>query len=330
VSLETGKRERLFQSKPDVYEDATLVDDDGKMMMVTRQSPTQIANSFLVVDGQEKKLTDNKDFLPDLTQARRERVQVTRADGVKFWVKVTLPSSFVEGSKPPAFFWFYPSEFTDQAAYDRGFRTFNKNAFNGSSPSNKAIFLRRGYVLVEPDCPIIGDAARKNDGYIPQLRNNLSATIDELDRRGFIDRQRLGLGGHSYGAFSTANAMVHTPFFKAGIAGDGNFNRLLTPFGFQSETRPLWESREVYLGLSPLLFAEQITGALLLYHGIEDQNMGTDPVNSEKMFAALQSLGKPASMYMYPYEDHGQIAQETILDQWARWVAWLDKYVKGN
>ena len=165
---------------------------------------------------------------------------------------------------------------------------------------------------------------------MPQLRNNLSAVIDELDRKGWIDRSRLGIGGHSYGAFSTANAMVNTPFFKAGIAGDGNFNRTLTPFGFQSDDRQMWDGRGFYLEMSPFLFAERITGALLMYHGMEDQNIGTDPINSERMFDALEALGKTAALYKYPYEDHGQVAQETVLDQWARFVAWLDKYVKGD
>jgi dipeptidyl aminopeptidase/acylaminoacyl peptidase len=305
-----------------------VLDNDLTSVIVTRQSPTEIPNSYHVnlATSAERKLTDNKDYLPDLTQARRERFQVTRNDGVKFWVTVTYPRYYTFG-KLPAFFWFYPGEFVDQAAYDRSKRTFNKNDFAEISASNKAILTRRGYLLVEPDCPIIGPAERKNDAYIPQLRNNLAATIDELDRRGIVDRTRLGLGGHSYGAFSTVNAMVHTPFFKAGIAGDGNYNRLLTPFGFQSDQRMLWDARETYLSMSPILYAEQMSGALLMYHGMEDQNVGTDPINSERLFATLQALGKPAALYMYPYEDHGQITQETILDQWSRWVAWLDKYL---
>jgi dipeptidyl aminopeptidase/acylaminoacyl peptidase len=328
VAVADGKRTRVWQSKADVYETASVLDDDLNAVLVSRQSPAQIPNYFLanLATSKERKLTDNQDYLPDLTQARRERFQVTRNDGVKFWVTVTYPRYYTFG-KLPAFFWFYPSEFTDQAAYDRTKRTFNKNDFTEISPSNKAIFIRRGYLLVEPDCPIIGPNERKNDAYIPQLRNNLAATIDELDRRGVIDRTRLAIGGHSYGAFSTVNAMVHTPFFRAGIAGDGNYNRSLTPFGFQSDQRLLWEARETYLSMSPILYAEQMTGALLMYHGMEDQNVGTDPINSERLFATLQALGKPAALYMYPYEDHGQIAQETILDQWARWTAWLDKHL---
>ena len=147
--------------------------------------------------------------------------------------------------------------------------------------------------------------------------------------RSYIDRTRLAIGGHSYGAFSTVNAMVHTPFFKAGIAGDGDYNRTLTPTGFQNERRDFWQAKQTYLDMSPFLFADHLNGALLMYHSEEDQNVGTAPINSIRMFHALQSLGKTTALFMYPYEDHGPVAKETDLDQWARWVLWLDKYVKN-
>jgi dipeptidyl aminopeptidase/acylaminoacyl peptidase len=191
------------------------------------------------------------------------------------------------------------------------------------------IMATQGYAIVQPDAPIFGESGRMNDNYVPDLRNNLSAVIDELDRRGIIDRQRLGLGGHSYGAFSTVNAMVNTPFFNAGIAGDGNYHRTLTPTGVQSERRDLWDARETYLSMSPFLYADRLQGALLMYHSEEDQNTGTDPVNSIRLFHALQSMGKPAALFMYPYEDHGPLMKDTLLDQWGRWVAWLDLYVKN-
>lgn len=320
---EIGKddRTRLFEGSVDKFETAQLLAEDR--LLVVRQSPTEVPNTFLrtIPGNAETRLTENRDYVPDLSQAVRETIRVRRADGMTFQVRVTMmPGAF----KRPAFFWFYPNEYADQAAYNRSLRGFNKNLFSQVSGSNKAIFLRAGYVLVEPDCPIFG--ARPNDSYVPQLRNNLAATIDALEERGWIDRRRLAIGGHSYGGFSTVNAMIHTPFFKAGIAGAGNYNRTLTPFGFQGETRFLFEGREVYLSMSPILYAEQLSGALLLYHGAEDQNVGTSPINSDRLFAVLESIGKPASLYMYPYEDHGQIARETILDQWARWIAWLDKY----
>jgi dipeptidyl aminopeptidase/acylaminoacyl peptidase len=153
-------------------------------------------------------------------------------------------------------------------------------------------FTRLGYPVVEPDAPIVGAAGAMNDNYVHDLRNNLAAVIDELDRRGLADRTRLAIGGHSYGAFSTVNAMVHTPFFKAGIAGDGAYNRTLAPLGLQSERRDLWQAPQVYLALSPFLYANNMTGALLMYHGYADQNVGTDPDNSIRLYHALNGLGK--------------------------------------
>lgn len=334
IDLATAKKTRIWQGAADVYETLSgILDDNGTKLVLNRQSATQVPNNFLweqLSSQPPKRLTENLDYAPNITQARRERIQVTRPDGIKFWVEVTLPRNYANGTKLPAFFWFYPREYTDQAAYDRSVRNRNPNQFQSLSMSSKDYLIEAGYALVEPDCPIIGDQGRMNDSYVPDLRANLWAVIDTLDKKGFIDRDRLALGGHSYGAFSTANAMIHTPYFKAGIAGDGNYNRMLTPAGFQSERRLLWEARETYLSMSPLLYAEQMTGALLMYHGLDDQNQGTDPINSERLFHTLQNLGKTAGLYMYPYEDHGPVAIETHLDLWARWVAWLDKYVMGK
>jgi dipeptidyl aminopeptidase/acylaminoacyl peptidase len=226
-------------------------------------------------------------------------------------------------------FWFYPREYTDQESYDRGARTYNRNSFANFGLRSMEFLVRLGYAVVEPDAPIVGEQGAMNNNYEHDLRNNLLAVIDEIDRRGWVDRHRIGIGGHSYGAFSTVNAMVHTPFFKAGIAGDGNYNRTLTPLAFQSERRILWDAKDVYLGMSPFLYANNLTGALLMYHGLHDQNVGTDPIHSPKLFHALNGLGKTVSMYLYPFEDHGPATLETQLDLWARWTAWLDKYVKN-
>jgi dipeptidyl aminopeptidase/acylaminoacyl peptidase len=332
VSLADGKKERLWQSSENSFENiVSLLDSDAEAIVISRESPTQVSSSLKLdlVTKTETSLVSNRDFAPDVTAAQRFRIRIMRADGISFWAKVTLPKWWVPGGKLPAFFWFYPSEFVDQKAIDDGARTYNKNLFPSVSSLDAEMFTLLGYAVVEPECPIVGPADRKNDSYIPDLRNNLSATIDELDKRGFIDRSKLALGGHSYGAFSTVNAMAHTPFFKAGIAGDGAYLRPLTPMAFQSENRTLWEAREMYLEMSPLLYAERFTGALLMYHGLDDQNPGTNPINSERLFNALDGLGKTVSLYMYPYEDHSPAAQETILDIWARWVAWLEKYVKS-
>jgi dipeptidyl aminopeptidase/acylaminoacyl peptidase len=153
----------------------------------------------------------------------------------------------------------------------------------------------------------------------------INAVVDA----GYLDRDRIGLWGHSYGAFSTVNAMVNTKWFKAGIAGDGMYNRSLTPFGFQRESRDFWQAQDVYLNMSPFFKADKLSGALLMYHQTEDQNVGTALISSIRMQHALQGLGKTSALFMYPYEDHGPATRETDLDQWARFIAWFVVYVKN-
>jgi dipeptidyl aminopeptidase/acylaminoacyl peptidase len=335
VDLATGSRTRLYEAKSDVTESiSAALDDDFSTALVQRESATLVPQSYLLTlaTGAAKQLTNNQELMPEIRNAIKKTVTARRADGYSFRVNVTLPADYKEGTRLPAMFWFYPREYATQEAYNRGI------ANAGDPPTRFPTFGARsmsflttvGYAVVEPDAPIFATEGQlPNDNYVVDLRNNLAATIDALDSLGYIDRHRLGIGGHSYGAFSTVNAMVHTPFFKAGIAGDGAYNRTLTPNGFQSEGRDLWQGRQTYLEMSPFLYADQLNGALLLYHSTDDQNVGTDPINSTKLYHALQGLGKTVSLYMYPYEDHGPVARETVMDQWARWVAWLDKYVKN-
>ncbi len=331
VAIKTGEKKRIYESpNTDVFERVSnVLDIDTGKFIVTREGPRLVPQQFLVDAAGRKQLTNNEDMTPDLTAMIIERFTVERPDGFKFRVTVNLPPNYVKGTKLPALFWFYPREYATQEAYDQPDRTFNKNAFATFGTRSMEFFTRLGYAVVENDAPIVGPQGQMNNNYVNDLRNNLSVTIDELDRRQLVDRTRLAIGGHSYGAFSTVNAMVHTPFFKAGIAGDGAYNRTLTPLGFQSERRDLWEAPNVYLDMSPFMKANQLTGALLMYHGMFDQNVGTDPINSVRLFHALNGLGKTTALYMYPLEDHGPASKETLLDLWARWAAWLDKYVKN-
>lgn len=334
INVKTGEKTRLFTGRADLLETIDAVDgDDVAMVFTTRQKKNLVPDSYCndLQSGKDEKLTSNVDPAPWYHQLQVQRFQVTRVDGFKFWVKVTTPPK--TSGKLPAMFWIYPKEYVDQAAYNKsaGGNKDGVNAGRFAAPGVRSMTLLTllGYAVVEPDVPIVGPAGRINDNYVPDLRNSLWAVIDELDKRGLIDRDKLAIGGHSYGAFSTANALIHTPFFKAGIAGDGNYNRTLTPMSFQTEKRHLWEARETYLEMSPMLWADRINGALLMYHGMEDANVGTHPINAEHLFMVLRGLGKPAALYMYPYEGHGPLALETTLDQWARWTAWLDTYVKN-
>ncbi len=303
VAIKTGEKTRVFESRnTGVYERVTtILDPDARRFIVAAESPTTVPQYFRIDGDARRQITNNEDLTPDLTQAPKERFFVERPDGFRFKVTVTLPPGYQAGTRLPAIFWFYPSEFESQDAYDRPDRTFNKNTFPNFGTRSMQFFVRLGYAVVEPDSPIVGPQGEQNNNYVNDLRNDLAAVIDELDRRALVDRTRLAIGGHSYGAFSTVNAMVHTPFFKAGIAGDGNYNRTLTPLGFQNERRDLWAARDVYLSMSPFMYANNLTGALLMYHGLHDQNVGTDPDNSIRLLHALNGLGKTAALYMYPY-----------------------------
>lgn len=335
VTIESGEKTRIFESAADRYEEvAAVLDDAFQRVVLERESATEVANFFVrdLASGDERQLTQNRDYTPDLTsRAQRHVLEVERADGVTFWVHVTLPADYEPGTRLPAMFWHYPREYESEEDYDEGNRDYNKNSFPGISPRSMEHLLRRGWAVVEPDVPIIGPSRERwNDYYVLHLRNSLAAAIDALDERGWIDRSRLAIGGHSYGGFGTINSLIHTPFFKAGIAGASNTNRSLTPAGFQREPRTLWEGRETYIRMSPMFWLNELSGALLMYHDMEDQNVGTFPVNSWRAFHGLNALGKTAALYMYPYEAHGPRAQETILDLWTRWVAWLDTHVLGT
>jgi dipeptidyl aminopeptidase/acylaminoacyl peptidase len=332
VTLASGAKTRVYQAPADVTESLVApLDDDFDRAIVVREAAGTIPDSWLRdrKTGALTQLTHNQDYTPEFTGLVRKRVVVTRADGIKFVVRVTLPAGYQPNTRLPGMFWFYPNEYTDQAGYDRSLRTENVNRYPASQPRSIEFLATQGYAVANFDPPVIGETGRMNDNYVSDLTMNLIAVIDELDRQGFVDRTRLGIGGHSYGAFSTVNALAHTPFFKAGIAGDGMYNRTLTPTGFQSERRDLWSGQKTYLDMSPMLSADKLQGALLMYHNLEDQNVGTDPISSIRMMQALRSEGKTAALYLYPYEDHGPATRETILDLWGRWTAWLDIYVKN-
>lgn len=190
------------------------------------------------------------------------------------------------------------------------------------------IWLTQGYAVVTPDIPIIGKGNAFNNNFIAHLVDSMYAAIRKVDALGYVDVDRLGHGGHSYGAFATANILARTPFFKAGIAGDGAYNRTLTPMAFQSERRFIWEAQDVYLEMSPFFQADHLDTPLLMYHGGEDNNTGTFLIQSERMIQALTGLGKTAVLYIYPFESHGPRCLETYQDMWARWLSWFNVYVK--
>ncbi len=305
VTVRTGATTRVFEGAADTYDNPLVaLDADLSRVIVSRESKTTVPDSYLWTASTKRfeNLTSNKDPWPEITAAKRVDFEFTRQDGVKVRGRITLPTNYQPGTRVPAVFWDYPREFEDGNAYTRGaIRARNVNSY---SP---LIFLRwsdiwvtQGYALVYVDIPILGKEGRFNDNFRPHLVDTIYSAIRRLDEMGYIDVNRLGHGGHSYGAFTTGNLLAHTPFFKAGIAGDGAYNRTLTPMTFQGERRNFWDAPNTYTEISPFFFVDQIQAPLLMYHGAQDNNSGTFLIQSERMMQALTGLGKPAALYIYP------------------------------
>ena len=331
ITLADRTTTRVFEGATDSFDRPLLpLDADLSRMIVSRESATDFPDSYLWQDGSWQNLTNNVDPFPAVTAASRIDFEFERQDGLLVQGRVSLPVDYVQGTKVPAIFWTYPREYEQADQYkNAAIRARNKNAFTHMSWLRWSdIWLSQGYALVYPDIPIIGE--NYNDTYIASLVDAMYGAIRGVDALDVIDIDRIGHGGHSYGAFATANILANAPFFKAGIAGDGAYNRSLTPDGFQAERRNIWEAPATYIEMSPFFKADQINTPLLMYHGGDDNNTGTFPIQSRRMISALTILGKEAVLYEYPYESHTPRAIENKLDMWARFIGWFDEHVKGS
>lgn len=334
-NLADGKKQRLYRSEAPQYSAVVaLLDAEAKRVLMTRESPTEPVNFYrldLAAKAEPVALTQFPHPTPQLKGVQKEQIRYKRKDGVELTATLYLPPGYTPGRDAPlpTLLWAYPAEFKSAEAASQV--TDSPYRFNAISYWGPLPFLARGYaVLDDPSMPIIGEGSKEpNDTYLPQLIADAEAAIDEVVRRGVTDRNRVAIGGHSYGAFMTGNLLAHTRLFKAGIARSGAYNRTLTPFGFQAEERNFWDARETYLTMSPFNYANQIKDALLMIHGEEDNNSGTFPIQSERMFAAVKGLGGTARLVMLPKEAHGYRARESILHMLAETDAWLDRYVKN-
>jgi dipeptidyl aminopeptidase/acylaminoacyl peptidase len=257
----------------------------------------------------------------------QELVKYKRADGVELSATLYLPANRKEGERLPLFVWAYPLEFNDAAT--AGQVSGSPHRFVRVRGPSHLFLLTQGWaVLDNATMPIVGDPETMNDTFLEQIVAASQAAIDFAVERGVADRDRVAVGGHSYGAFMTANLLAHCDLFRAGIARSGAYNRTLTPFGFQSERRNIWEAPQSYLKLSPFLSANKINEPLLLIHGEKDNNMGTFPIQSERMYQAIQGNGGKARLVMLPHESHGYRSREAVLHTLAEMFEWLDTHVK--
>jgi dipeptidyl aminopeptidase/acylaminoacyl peptidase len=328
--LATKKSERLFVSEGEGHaEFIDFVGGSHDEMLVRREAPNVPPNYWIVSAERERQLTDFPDPHPQLTGIEKRILKYRRRDGVELSGTLYLPPRYSAGQRLPLVVWAYPLEFND--ADTAGQVRAAPRTFTRLKPLSPLMFLTQGYaVLADASMPIVGDPETMNDDFLEQVVDSARAAIDAAVNEGVADRERVGVGGHSYGAFMTANLLAHTDLFRAGIARSGAYNRTLTPFGFQSERRTLWEAPETYVKVSPLFSADKIDEPILLVHGDADNNAGTFPLQTQRLFHALKGLGGTARLVLLPGESHGYAARESVLHVLAEQFEWFDRYVKNS
>jgi dipeptidyl aminopeptidase/acylaminoacyl peptidase len=340
-NLKTREKQRLFRASESRYDLILGFANKSRSRIITRsESKTEYPN-FVSVElaakpSQETEtgtkrevLTTFSDPAPNLASLKKELIKYKRADGVPLSGTLYLPPSYKQGDRLPLIIWAYPLEYNDAAT--AGQVRSAPNRYTQRSRSYSTIYLAlQGYaVLQDATMPIVGPPETANDTFIEQITANAKATIDHLDSLGIIDRKRVGVAGHSYGAFMTANLLAHTDLFAAGMACSGAYNRSLTPFGFQGERRSYWEATDIYTKLSPFANAQKIKKPLLLVHGADDDNPGTFPIQSQRLYQAISGNGGTVRLVMLPYEAHGYSARESVQHVMAELLDWADKHVKN-
>jgi dipeptidyl aminopeptidase/acylaminoacyl peptidase len=330
LNLKSLATERVFQTDDKSYETvAALFSDDAKRLLTRRETRTDFPNYHVrdLAAGTLSALTRFKDPAPQLTGIQKQLVTYGRKDGVTLSATVYLPPDYKPGTRLPFVLWAYPAEFTDAATASQV--SGSPNRFTTISGASHLLFLTQGYgVMDNPTMPIVGPGETANDTYVEQLMASAEAAIDKIVGMGVADRDRIGVAGHSYGAFMTANLLAHGRLFRAGAARSGAYNRTLTPFGFQNEQRTFWEVPEIYGNLSPFFHAHKIEDPILLIHGEADNNSGTFPVQSERFYLALKGNGKTVRYVTLPLESHGYASRESNMHVLYEWLNWFDTYVK--
>ncbi|WP_410221568.1 prolyl oligopeptidase family serine peptidase [Pedobacter sp.] len=333
--LNTKKSEILWRCQEGSFETVTDVLDPQKLVLLTRrESKTDVPNYFiknLVLKTADRQITNFTNPYTALDGVSKQKISYKRADGIDLTGDLYLPKGYNKDKDGPlpVLIWAYPREFNsaNDAAQVRG----SENKFTMVSSGGPLFFVTQGYaVLDNAEMPIVAkEGKRPNDSFVEQLKLNAEAAINKLSEMGVGDRNRMAVGGHSYGAFMTANLLAHTNLFKAGIARSGAYNRTLTPFGFQNEDRTYWQAPQLYYEMSPFSYADKIKTPILLIHGEMDDNQGTFPINSERLFNAIKGHGGTTRFVYLPYEAHGYRAKENIMHMLWETNRWLDTYVKN-
>lgn len=336
IELVQGTRQRLYESAYSHCLESLVEGFDMRQgrVLVRLESPSDYPNYYLrnIHNNTLKPITAFENPYAALRQVSKRVITYQRDDGLSLSATLYLPAGYdpASGKKLPLLVWAYPVEYKDKNS--AGQNTSNASEFIYPYYGSPIFWVTRGFaVLDDAAFPIVGEAGNEpNDSFRKQLVGNAKAAIDAVDQLGYIDRNRVAVGGHSYGAFMVANLLSHSDLFAAGIARSGAYNRTLTPFGFQREERSYWEAPEVYYGMSPFMHADKMKTPLLLIHGAADNNSGTYPMQSERYFNALKGLGAPARLVILPKESHGYRGKESILHMLWEQDQWLQRYVKAS
>jgi dipeptidyl aminopeptidase/acylaminoacyl peptidase len=331
LNVKTLKTDRLFRSGGEALESFVAPLNDEMTKILTRyESQKDVPNYYVrdLVANTRQPITHYADPQPQAREILRQFVTYKRADGVTLSGTLYLPPGYKQGQKLPLVMWAYPREFGDADTASQV--TGSPNQFTLLRGYSHMYLLLSGYAVFDnPTMPIVGPGETANDTYVEQLVASAEAAVNKVVELGVTDRDHIGVGGHSYGGFMTANLLAHTRLFRAGFAESGAYNRSLTPFGFQNERRTFWEVPDLYAKMSPFWYADKIKDPILLMHGEADDNTGTYPINSERLYAAIKGLGGTARLVMLPNEAHGYAARETLLHVLAERLNWFDKYVKN-
>lgn len=328
----SAKQDTLYKSKRNYYEEPVHYDQNG-IIYVFRESSTVSPNVFSIhiKSKKEKQMTHFSDPYPSLQNVQKTLLSYPRKDGLNLSATLYVPADFKTGDKPlPVLIWAYPREFKTREA--AGQVKGSPHRYPRLAFRSPVFWVTRGYaVLDQADMPIVGEGSNEpNDTFIQQIEDNAKALIDYVVDLGVADRNRIGVGGHSYGAFMTANLLAHTDLFAAGIARSGAYNRTLTPFGFQGESRTYWQAKDVYDKMSPFTYAPNIKKPLLLTHGMDDENSGTFPIQSERLYAAIKGHGGIVRLVLLPKEFHGYRSREGVLHTFWEQDQWLENHVKNR
>jgi len=303
--------------------------------MVQIQSKTEYPNYYLrnfTKKDEKKQITFNKNPFESIKDVIKKVIKYKRDDGVELSGTLYLPIDYdtTKKEKMPLLIWAYPEEFKDKNSAGQSDK--NPNQFTFPNYGSFIYWVTKGYVVLDDaSFPIIGEGDKEpNDTFIEQLVANGKAAIDAVEAMGYIDRSKVAVGGHSYGAFMTANLLTHSDLFACGIARSGAYNRTMTPFGFQSEQRNFWDAHDIYNNMSPFYTADKMKKPILLVHGEADNNPGTFTLQTERYFQAIKGLGGNARMVLLPKESHGYVAKENILHLLWEQEQFLDKYLKNK